>query len=744
MDRIIAVDFDLNQETNLTNIDKKQVIDFDLNQETHSANVEKKQVLDMAECFAETPDITESKEFAFKHIGFSQCVGDFDLNQETSLNKQRKNSIDFDLNNFENKPLLRKICIDETKYIRLSEVYNRICKRIDAIDFEHMLPDIKLIKINSIYCFEYKDNRKKYLDNICNRIEQIYYERSLTNPYDRIDYYISTKYGEILPQKYPVLFREFKDFAYAKITNSQKNTKNALYRLSGELVHTFEYLLMKIECAGKDIDYFTIENIEEIISSDDAKVNHLKNIIHFINYLKDKEIIKIKDCITVKRYANLKNDNDFYTLEEWNTFIKNALDIDRHIKNAMNNVVYARFWLFLLLHLCLAWRRSDILALPKLDNLSDIEKYDLNWFCNNAFTAKDAVYIINSTKLMAEQYLTQKTKTEKHFIIPMSFQIPVAIAIIIVENWRRLLDKDTLFADTKCHNIDMAKYLGNEVSTFSSLKANRSLLSFMDKTAEEVGAEQYIKITSYMRSHKINYYNFSADGKLNFASNITSQYLHANYSEKELNEMLIHLYDRGPFGWLYDSLINISSDRNSKQMHEKTDLIVKVKDSLSAKNIEEIADCIRSQNLKKENVINELLKLSKEEIKEKIIKLADNHLYSRQNDICCITDKCKYPLKFECLDCEYSIPTMHTLLSVLSELNNIFLNIEQNPPRYEHDRIRTIDKMLKLFSIIKEAREALGMEYVDAYVNFIELKNNITVSFKNLTEKGDNNNEKQE
>lgn len=634
----------------------------------------------------------------------------------------------------------RIISIDETKYIRLSEVYKNFDKRIDSIAFKNMLHDIKLIKINSIYCFEYTGDRDEFIDNVCTRINTILYERSIKDPYARIDY-IYEKYGDILPKKYPILFREFKNFAYTKITNSEKS-EDALYIMSGELFHSFTFLLEKIESVtDKDINHFTIEDIEGIISTDDAKVNHLKNIIHFINYLKDKQIIKIKDCITVKKYANLKNDNDFYTLEEWNVFIQNALDIDRHIKNAMNNVTYARFWLFLLLHLCLAWRRSDILALPKLDNLTDIEKYDLNWFYNNSFTAKDAVYIINSTKLMAEQYLTQKTKTQKHFIIPMSFQIPVAIAIIILENWRRLLGKDTLFADTRCNNNDMAKYLGSELSAFSSLKANRSLLSFMDKTAEEVGANQYIKITSYMRSHKINYYNFSADGKLNFASNITSQYLHANYSEKELNELLIQLYDRSPFGWLYDSLINICSDRNTKPMQEKTDMIVKVKDNLSARNIEEIADCIRSQNLKKETAINELLKLSQEEIKEKIIKLANNHLHSRQNNVCCIKDNCKYKLKSECLTCEFSIPTIHILLSVLSELDNMFLNIEQNPPKYEYDRIRTIDKMLKLFSIIKEAKEAFGLEYVDAYVNITDLKNKVSVSFKSLTEEGGQNND---
>lgn len=363
-----------------------------------------------------------------------------------------------------------------------------------------------------------------------------------------------------------------------------------------------------------------------------------------------------------------------------------------------------------------------------LDNLLDIEKYDLHWFEENVFDMKNANCIISNTKLSVEQYRTQKTNAYKHFNIPDSFKLPVAIAIIILEQWRRRMKAESLFGrDSFSNTQTLAKHLGEIMNQFSSIKANRTLLSLVDNLAGETEtADGYIRVSTYMRSHKANYYNMS---------DTTSIYLHSLYSDTELNEVTIQLYDRGPFGWLYDSLLKVAEDETVPQK-EQTDLIVQMKQGISADRLEQLSELLYQQSITKERVINEIMKLSQDEIKDVIKKLADGDLNSKQDGVMCIRENnCKYPVRTDCMNCEYSILTIYTLLSVCIELNNIF---QKKIPSCQYDRIRTMDKMLKLYSVIKEAEVAFGEEYVNSYVGSAELKQNVCDTYNLLSAKEEN------
>ena len=391
----------------------------------------------------------------------------------------------------------------------------------------------------------------------------------------------------------------------------------------------------------------------------------------------------------------------------------------------MNNVTYAKCWLYLLLHLCLAWRKSDIISMPALDNLLDIEKYDLKWFEENSFHMKDANYIISNTKLYVEQYQTQKTGAYKHFNVPDSFKIPVSIAIIILEQWRRRLSQESLFGKDNFSSTQvLTNYLGETMRQFSSIKANRTLLSLVDNLSGETGtANSYIRVSTYMRSHKANYYNMS---------DTTSIYLHSMYSDTELNEATLQLYDRGMFGWLYDSLLKMAEDEKISQK-EQTDLIVYMKQGISADRLEQLSEFLYQQSITKERVINEILKLSQDEIRSIVKKLADGSLISKQDGVLCIRENnCRYPVRTDCMNCEYSIPTVYTLLSVCAELNNIF---KSKVPSCQYDRIRTMNKMLRLYSVVKEAENAFGEEYINSYIDALELKQNICDTYKLLSAK---------
>lgn len=619
--------------------------------------------------------------------------------------------------------------IDESKYIKLVEIGKIVGKQILRKAFEKKFPEYPIMRVSDADCFVYEGNRAEIIKQISDVFKEHYFLKNIDDPYEKVDYCLN-RYDAEIQNKYPVLFDTYKDFVFEKITNS-KSTKKNLMKLIGTYMNLFRYLLLymdklalKHRAENFDVDSLTEIDVRKIITSKDILVKYVQYLGYYLSYLKENNLINIDITIKVKQGRNIKKDTDFYSLEEWSCFVNLAVDIDKHIQKAMNNVTYAKCWLYLLLHLCLAWRKSDILSIPALDNLLDIEKYDLKWFEENVFDMKDANYIINNTKLAVEQYRTQKTNAYKHFNIPDSFKIPVAIAIIIVEQWRRRMKTESFFGkDSFSSTLILTNYLGELMNKFSSIKANRTLLSLVDNLAEEVKASEYVKISTYMRSHKTNYYNMS---------DTTSIYLHSVYSDTELNEVTIQLYDRGVFGWLYDSLLQATEDEKVSQKTQ-TNLIAQMKQGIPADRLEQLSELLYQQSLTKERVINEIMKLSHDEIKNVIKKLADGNLTSKQDGVLCIRENnCKYPVRTDCVNCEYSIPTAYTLLSVCTELNNIF---QKKIPSCQYDRIRTMDKMLKLYSVVKEAENAFGEEYINSYIDALELKQNICDTYRLLSAK---------
>ncbi len=622
--------------------------------------------------------------------------------------------------------------IDESKYIKLVEIRKIVGKVIWTETFKKLFPEYPLVKVSDTYCFAYDGDRAEVIKQISQVFMEHYFPQSITDPYEKVEYCLNG-YDDVTHNRYPVLFDTYKDFVHEKITNSKQIKKNLMQMISTcmnlfrYLIQSMDELSLKHKEDNFDVNLLTEMDIRKIITSKDIPVTYVQYFGYYLTYLKENKWLNIDITIKVKQGARIKKDSDFYSLEEWSSFVNLAVDIDRHIQKSMNNITYAKCWLYLLLHLCLAWRKSDIISIPALDNLLGIEKYDLKWFGENSFYMKDANYIINNAKLYVEQYQTQKTGAYKHFNVPDSFKIPVAIAIIIVEQWRRRMNKELLFGKDNFSSTQvLTNYLGETMKQFSSIKANRTLLSLVDNISGKTGTvDSYVRVSTYMRSHKANYYNMS---------DTTSVYLHSMYSDTELNEVTIQLYDRGMFGWLYDSLLKVAEDEKIPQK-EQTDLIVHMKQGISADRLEQLSEFFYQQSITKERVINEILKLSQDEVKSMVKKLADGSLTSKQDGVLCIRENnCKYPVRTDCMNCEYSIPTVYTLLSVCTELNNIF---QSKVPSCQYDRIRTMNKMLRLYSVVKEAENAFGGEYINSYIDSLELKQNICDTYKLLSAKED-------
>ena len=524
-------------------------------------------------------------------------------------------------------------------------------------------------------------------------------------------------FDEFTQKKYNRFFETFKQYTYGKLNTSM--AKNKMKDVS-RFISAFTYLIKNID---KDLDDMTEKELYDLVLNEKVNTTQRRVLSRYYGFLKINNLYPFQDKLSICGEVSLKNDSAFYSAQEWSQYINVALDIDTLLPRALNNVNTARSWLYLLLHLCVAWRKNDIINMPALSNLIDIEKYNLEWFENNTFTLADAGYVINNTKLCVEQYLTIKTNVKKNFNIPISFYIPLAISLIAVENWRRVLEKETLFGNFTALKQTLSNNLGEIMNKFTSLKANRTLLSFVDIKASEIGMNDVVRISSYMRAHTVNEYGFN---------NNTSVYLKSTYSEKELQEITLQLYNRGPFGWMYDTFLNLASDKREGFNQNTTNEIINIKEKLPVKQLNEVASILYSQKLSKENVINELLHLPKEDIKKIFSELVCGLRTSRQENVYCLKPtKCKDRLVTDCYNCKYSIPTVHILFSIKDELDKVFSEIK--PCVYQYDKLRKLDKMLKLFSIVKEAIETFGEEYVNTIIPIEDTKKKLTENYRLLT-----------
>ena len=503
------------------------------------------------------------------------------------------------------------------------------------------------------------------------------------------------------------------------LINSRKNTR-------AQMTHSFKSLKTMLALMDKEITEYSDEELAELIKDKSFTTTAKQHTVWFLKYIYNKEPEKFEFDVEMSmlRRETIRGEEDFYTFEEWAYFMEVFFDIDRHLERAYEDCFYARCWLYILLHMSLAWRKSDVLNIPSLENLIDISKYTLEWFDNNPFSIAEAQKIVNHVKLSAEQYHTQKTGAKKHFNIPQMAVMPTAIAFIICEQWRRKKKQDMLFEGFYVNTRKMTEMF--ELTTdFLSMKANRTLLSMFNKKAGEIAglSGRAGALTSYMRSHRT--------AKMGNA-NITKVYLHSTYDDKESVSMGKQNIDRGFFGWLYDRLLDMAGNKKSA-FKENTELIVLIKESLPAWKVESISGTLYGVVKEREILLNEIHSWHKDEIKEKIELLFSGKLLSRTEDVCCLmSGKCPYPTEDKCMLCRYSIPTTFALTVAGEELMRLLTEFENTDENDVIDRINLTHQIGKLVMLLKDAIDRFGYEYIETYIDYKKINELIKQEAPNM------------
>lgn len=503
------------------------------------------------------------------------------------------------------------------------------------------------------------------------------------------------------------------------LINKRKNLKR-------HMANHFKALKTMLSLMDKEITEYSDEELAGLIRDNSFTTAARQYAVWFLTYIYNQkpEQFKFSLEMSMLRRETVRGEEDFYTPEEWASFSAVFFDIDRHIEKAFADCFYARSWLYALLHMSLAWRKSDVLHIPALENLIDISGYTLDWFENNAFSIADAQQIINHVKLAVEQYHTQKTGAKKHFNIPQAALLPTAVALIICEQWRRKKGQAVLFEKFYADTKKMTKMFGLKID-FLSMKANRTLLSMFNETASDIDglSGKAGSLTSYMRSHRTS--------KMGNA-NITKVYLRSTYNENESVGMGKQSIDRGFFGWLYDRLLDLA-DNKQNTFKENTELIVQMKETLPARKVESISGALYGTIKEREMLLNEIYSWQEDEIKERTELLFSGKLMSRTDDVSCVVSgRCPYPTEDKCMLCRYSIPTTFSLAMAGDELKRLLSELERTTVEDVIDRISLTHQIGKLAIILKEVIDRFGYEYIETYIDYKEINELINKETPNM------------
>lgn len=620
---------------------------------------------------------------------------------------------------------VRYVLKDELDYIAsilansisIKEIKEIIDDNLEKSEYRSYKSLIKLFDEKDVFKFEMIstphlrvrcENRKDLIEKVLRQVREKVDFKNTKNPYERYELLVKN-FDDLKKKRYSFTLSVYKDYVFEQLNTT---TTKKVINLVHSKYNTIEKLLSIIPSEINTLDDEVIANlfIHELMLTND-----FKNLSGFLQYMQTNypDKCKFKNKYNRKRSSKERKEEDIYTYEQWRDYTEFLTNIDLHIKNSFDNYVYARCWLYTLLHLCVDWRSQDILAIGPLTKL-DLSRYTLEWFENNEFTLSEAQLIINFIKNDLDNTKAFKNQMRKHFIIYMQFVIPVAIAFISVEYHRKIYNRDTLFGVLKIESNVIVNKLGDRIKGFNNRKANRSLISYCHSTATTTEGYNNIaySMASFLRSHKPNMYEIA---------NTTSQYIYATNKDGDIKNISSHLFRRGIFGWLYKVIIDLANTENYENTLQLTDLIEELQENLSPYGLENLANFIENEKRNRREVINELLSTSKDDLKLIIQKLLNNELASKQHNIYCLKyERCPFPTQVKCIGCRYSIPTNYSLLTISHELIDLLDKLDATLEGDYIARQKYTYQITRLLVVLKEAKEhfdSIDKDYLKVFLD---------------------------
>ncbi|MGC7872442.1 helix-turn-helix domain-containing protein [Desulfosporosinus sp. SYSU MS00001] len=516
------------------------------------------------------------------------------------------------------------------------------------------------------------------------------------------------------------LFVEFCKIKLGKLRGNPSHVQSffGYYQSVFEILGTFSKNLYELD----------VSFIDSIIYNKMTSDHKRRIFIHFHEYCYTVQGLSIPKKYVVFKSKKTKREKEIYSPEAFYSFYRYVKDLMLHLPNAINNQYYANMWAYTIMHLTDAWRATDIVFnMPKID-ISSIQVDSFDWFKANVLSITQCQKVINQLYLHFRSIRTSKTTTFVTFLVEPELVEPLSTALIISELHRQkeaqsfLLEsfiygeRKTVATSGKNRHQEFFKF-NSSLEPFKSLKFNNSTLTyFFYSIGDEDGndSDVALELTQRIRSHN--------------RAETTAIYVQATNRDGSLNQVSSNLFRRGHFGWLYNYLILLASEKVdvTRTMEEKTEAIVTLRNQLGSPNqAEKWAQFLLKIKQKRNSVMTRLAKLSKESLIEIIIKIFKGEMPSKTENAQCITHPiCEYPRLNSCYSCPNIIPKNYLFIELSGEFDRLINSIETT----QYSTIRKKDSyfLLNLLLLLDEGIKFFGGEYIEAFIEMQNVRNKLS------------------
>lgn len=518
-----------------------------------------------------------------------------------------------------------------------------------------------------------------------------------------------------IPKTLEKSFDLYMEFVNHTLSNSRANGDT----LNKKVVYYANTIDSIMSLIPREVNLLTDKEIEGILQSKDTPDYVKQYFVSFLQYCAKRTNCKFKNDYSA---ANKEpKDKDIYSFEKFLGYYNYVKDVEIHITGAIKKKTIAQTWLFVLMHMINAWRKSDIInGLPTID-LDDVNVHSLNYFEKGRLSPEQAQLIVNQVYLKVGKLRISKTGALGQFLCHNDLVVPFATAIVIVELHRRKW-KDTLLLESMKGKINKKFFKHKKgLSDFKSLKMNRTLLTYYFHHINESGKDADIsyQLTRTMRYHK--------------DEDSTTIYIQFTNEDGPLDKVSLNLFNRGHFGWLYNSMINLYMDQETQTLEERTKMIQLYRETYTPIQLEGLSSFL----MKEQNIENSLplrlARMSKEELEIKLRKIFYGEMPAKMKHAqCFIFPKCNNKAATSCLNCEYIIPKDYLLFSIDKELERLIESIKST--EFEAIRERDSSLLLKVLFILDQAAFELGKEYIETFIDLQKLKISLIEIQDNLLE----------
>lgn len=474
----------------------------------------------------------------------------------------------------------------------------------------------------------------------------------------------------------------------------------------------------------KDLFFWTISEIEEILFQENIFKTWRLILIAFLIFIHSKRITKYK----IEELTNLRKnivavhkprETSVFTTEEFITLINYVSDTSYHKNAAIKEInspkkgkrkyyEYSSVWLYVLIHLNNAWRSTDIIEkIPRISLPSSIDSIEKFRDYELSLEERKTILFELSGKLMDIHH--NKNLKQAYFFCSEKLEEPLVNALILCELKCRLerpLVNNLIKLDSGNNlgkglhkaffeNLDIPGFV------FASLKANRSYIKTLKSVLNHLNSDSVMTILELQRNHG--------------SFDVTKRY--TPISAEEANMILKNLASVGYFGYTYTLLTNMVLGKQGVDITTKS--IVLLKDVFG--DIYKVENFITQiNNIEKANhsVFEYFKKLDSNELENLLGLISLGQKPAKEDHWQCVFGDCMY-LDRNCESCPFAIPNYYVLNSILKKLtkhiddykNNFSLGIEG-------ELVKSSKLIHRYLLILSSAKKRFGETVISSFLGY--------------------------